>query len=50
MYPYGYPPYGSYTGGGCGGGGYGFWIAVVIVLFVLLVIFGGFYCYRHYFC
>ncbi|HWO95361.1 MAG TPA: hypothetical protein VNM45_03270 [Bacillus sp. (in: firmicutes)] len=46
MYPYGCPPYGSYPGGG----GYGFWIAVVIVLFVLLVIFGGFYCYRKYFC
>ncbi|WP_169907951.1 hypothetical protein [Priestia abyssalis] len=49
MYPYGYPPCGSYPVGGCGSG-YGFWIAVIIVLFVLLVIFGGFYCYRNYFC
>ncbi|MFC3883005.1 sporulation protein YjcZ [Bacillus songklensis] len=49
MYPYGYPAYGPYGGGGYSRG-YGVWIAVIIVLFILLVIFGAFYCYRNYFC
>lgn len=42
-YPISYPTYGSYSSGGV-------WFALLIVLFVLLLIFGGFWyigsCYK----